>query len=152
MRYSFKRHSSSDYFVVLSIIFPIVFWFILFYDIVTSAQDINSSDILITINSMITVFAALIIFIRIRKMKELCIIGKSVKGYVYKIDRNRDRGQMLCVYKYNDVEYKKRFAFHRTKNSRQINVNDDIVLILDPNNPKNSYIRSFIDKDFNHGD
>ena len=152
MRYSFRKHKSNDYIVVLCFIFPIVFWCILFYDIATSVQTFNEKSLSIIINSVLTVIALVLITLRIYRMKSLCETGKSINGYVYKLNSRRDRGHMICIYKYDNVEYKKKFAFHRTKNSKQINVNDDITLIVDPNSPKNSYIRSFIDRDFNHGE
>ncbi len=160
IKYSFKKQISNDYLSVLSIVMLLVFWgmfaFGRYFGWIPRLRrnpspivfDQVGHVIFLSVLIIITIICLAILFFRIRKLKRLCSMGEIVNGVVIKLEAFKDRGRIYYQYSFAGNDYEKSLAIHKSKYTVGFRANDALPVVVNPNDPNESYIRSLIDKDY----
>lgn len=74
--------------------------------------------------------------------------GVVVKGLVIWKTIIRDRGSLGIRYEVQNVRYEKKILIMATKVTNKINLENEVSLVLNPNNPKQAIVGSLVSDDF----
>jgi hypothetical protein len=78
---------------------------------------------------------------RIRSIQQLFVKSVEVVGQITDIAFYRDRGRVDYSYTYQDKQYLGGSAIMKTGKTQQLRSGNQVVLLVNPDNPKNALIR-----------
>ena len=105
---------------------------------ISVGEDFSYEVISIVIAALGIIFALL----RYIKLKSIFQNAVLINATVTYAQFYGDRGQVTFSYNYSGTEYKRGVALARTKETRDLEVGDEVALLIDENNPKRILIHS----------
>ncbi|MBP5587343.1 MAG: hypothetical protein J6X37_01260 [Treponema sp.] len=149
---SIKKSIKNDYILMLSVCMMLIgiVFFILYkqFGIKISKHagviDISNGEDLFYELIWIIMFASGIVIAVLRYivLKSIFQSGVKINATVSSVNFYGDRGRAEFFYEYSGVQYNRGVALHQTKETRGLNVGDQIALLIDENNPKHFLIHS----------
>lgn len=140
------RILQSDYTTGLSLIVISLTWaayLILSYYGKLPGTTLDASDapfLLKTAICAIILFVPLIVW-RINYYNSLFKNAEEIAGHITSIYFYRDRGKIIYEYIYKGEKYFAQNAIFKSENTRYYQKGDEIILLVDPKNPKKAIIR-----------
>ena len=129
-----------DYLALLGWLFPVVMWGIYVVLIVLGNEKTNDFTLPI-IFAVISVIALAILVWRIQVFSTVFSDGIETIATINNVLFFRDRGRVDYVYTYQGQKYISGNAIHKVKQTLALQVGEQVVLMIDHNNPKRAFIR-----------
>nr|WP_318661001.1 hypothetical protein [uncultured Treponema sp.] len=98
-----------------------------------------SYEVISIVIAALGIILALLRYIKLKSIFQNAVLINATVTYAQFYG---DRGQVTFSYNYSGTEYKHGVALARTKETRGLNVGDQIALLIDENNPKYFLIHS----------
>lgn len=150
MQPSIFRIIQSDYTAGLAVMAPLVMWgmyiateYFGFFPGMGGRNPLTGEDAsFFLILGIITtlIFIPLLIW-RVRSFQIIFSRGIEVSSHITNIRFNRDRGRVEYTYTYQGQIYQAGNSIHKTKRTKALQQGDEVALMVDPDNPKQSLIR-----------
>ena len=129
-----------DYIAFLGWLFPVVMWGI--YIALIVLGNIKANDFTLPIIfAVISVVALAILIWRIQVFNTIFSDGIETTATINNVSFFRDRGRVDYVYTYQGQKYVSGNAIHKVKQTLALKVGEQVVLMIDRNNPKRAFIR-----------
>ena len=129
-----------DYLAFLGLWFPIIIWAI--YIVLLLLNKTNPSDTgLLIAYAVITVLGILVLGWRIQLYYSVFDDGIEAMATISNISFFRDRGRIDYAYLFQGQKFMSGNAVMKTKETRSIQIGDQVVLVVDRNHPKRAFIR-----------
>lgn len=129
-----------DYIAFLGWLFPVVMWGI--YIALIVLGNIKANDFTLPIIfAVISVVALAILMWRIQVFNTVFSDGIETTATINNVSFFRDRGRVDYVYTYQGQKYVSGNAIHKVKQTLALKVGEQVVLMVDRNNPKRAFIR-----------
>lgn len=129
-----------DYIAFLGWLFPVVMWGMYVVLIVLGNVKINDLTLPVTF-AVITVVALAILIWRIQVFNTVFSDGIESTATINNVSFFRDRGRVDYVYTYQGQKYVSGNAIHKVKQTLALKAGEQVVLMVDRNNPKRAFIR-----------
>lgn len=129
-----------DYIAFLGWLFPVVMWGMYVVLIVLGNVKINDLTLPVTF-AVITVVALAILIWRIQVFNTIFSDGIEATATINNVSFFRDRGRVDYVYTYQGQKYVSGNAIHKVKQTLALKAGEQVVLMVDRNNPKRVIIR-----------
>ena len=130
-----------DYIAFLGWLFPVVMWGMYVVLIVLGNVKINDLTLPVTF-AVITVVALAILIWRIQVFNTIFSDGIETTATINNVSFFRDRGRVDYVYTYQGQKYVSGNAIHKVKQTLALKAGEQVVLMVDRNNPKRAFIRN----------
>lgn len=131
---------STDYIALLAVLFPIMFWGV--YLLLLVWKHYQAVGLFYpAIAAVVTVVSILVFIWRIRLFFRIFADGLEARATVSNVSFFRDRGRLDYVYTHQGQKYASGNMVHKVKKAVALKVGDEVIVILDRNNPKRAYIR-----------
>lgn len=141
-----------DYWTMLSLLFPGVFWLIyLGAAMFGFFSDVRGYDPLLGAQGIPFLFwlgiAGLVVGLptasyRIRMIRSVFASGVEAPGVLTSLSFYRDRGRAEYTFQMGEQRLQSGNALHKTERTRALQVGQAVTLAVDPANPKRAFIRS----------
>ncbi len=129
-----------DYVALLATLFPIVMWGM--YMLLVILKNIQPLDMTFLVINSVTTFVSLVVLIwRIRLYFALFSDGLEATATISNVSFFRDRGRVDYIFNYQGQKYASGNAVHKVKQTENLKVGDEVIVIIDRNNPKRACIR-----------
>ena len=129
-----------DYIAFLGWLFPIVMWGI--YVVLIFLGNVKTNDFTLPIIfAVISVVALAILMWRIQVFNTVFSDGIESTATINNVSFFRDRGRVDYVYTYQGQKYVSGNAIHKVKQTLALKAGEQVVLMVDRNNPKRAFIR-----------
>ena len=129
-----------DYIAFLGWLFPVVMWGI--YIALIVLGNIKANDFTLPIIfAVISVVALAILMWRIQVFNTVFSDGIETTATINNVSFFRDRGRVDYVHTYQGQKYVSGNAIHKVKQTLALKVGEQVVLMVDRNNPKRAFIR-----------
>jgi hypothetical protein len=129
-----------DYAALLGWLFPVVMWGM--YVVLIVLGNVKTNDFTLpVIFAVITVVALAILIWRIQVFNTIFSDGIETTATINNVSFFRDRGRVDYVYTHQGQKYASGNAIHKVKQTLALKVGEQVVLIVDRNNPKRAFIR-----------
>ena len=130
-----------DYIAFLGWLFPVVMWGI--YIALIVLGNIKANDFTLPIIfAVISVVALAILMWRIQVFNTVFSDGIETTATINNVSFFRDRGRVDYVHTYQGQKYVSGNAIHKVKQTLALKVGEQVVLMVDRNNPKRAFIRN----------
>jgi hypothetical protein len=130
-----------DYAAFMALLFPIITWGI--YMVLVVLQKVKTTDFsLLAIYTGITIVAVGVMGWRIQVFNSVFNDDIEVPATISNVFFFRDRGRIDYVYTYQGQKYASGNTVHKVKQTRSLLVGEQVIVMLDRNNPKRAYIRN----------
>ena len=129
-----------DYIAFLGWLFPVVMWGMYVVLIVLGNVKINDFTLPV-IFAVISVVALAILIWRIQVFNTVFSDGIESIATINNVSFFRDRGRVDYVYTYQGQKYVSGNAIHKVKQTLALKVGEQVVLMVDRNNPKRAFVR-----------
>jgi len=130
-----------DYAAFMALLFPIITWGI--YMVLVVLQKVKTTDFsLLAIYTGITIVAVGVMGWRIQVFNSVFNDDIEVPAIISNVFFFRDRGRIDYVYTYQGQKYASGNTVHKVKQTRSLLVGEQVIVMLDRNNPKRAYIRN----------
>lgn len=94
------------------------------------------------ISTVVAAIGVVLAFFRYLRLKGIFQSGVKINATVSSVNFYGDRGRAEFFYEYSGVQYTRGIALMRTKETRDLNIGDEVALLIDENNPKRFLIHS----------
>lgn len=129
-----------DYIALLGWLFPVVMWGI--YVVLIILGNVKTNDLTLPIIfAVISVVALAILIWRIQVFNTVFSDGIETAATINNVSFFRDRGRVDYVHTYQGQKYVSGNAIHKVKQTLALKVGEQVVLMVDRNNPKRAFIR-----------
>lgn len=129
-----------DYIAFLGWLFPVVMWGI--YIALIVLGNIKANDFTLPIIfAVISVVALAILMWRIQVFNTVFSDGIETTATINNVSFFRDRGRVDYVHTYQGQKYVSGNAIHKVKQTLALKAGEQVVLMVDRNNPKRAFIR-----------
>jgi hypothetical protein len=129
-----------DYVALLATLFPAVMWgMYLFLVVLKNIQPVDMT--FLAIDSVVTLVSLIVLIWRIRQFFALFSDGLAASATISNVSFFRDRGRVDYIFNYQGQKYASGNAIHKVKQTENLKVGDEVIVIVDRNNPKRAYIR-----------
>lgn len=129
-----------DYAALLGWLFPVVMWGI--YIVLIVLDNVKTNDFTLPIIfAAITVVALAVLVWRIQVFNTVFSDGVETTATINNVSFFRDRGRVDYVYTHQGQKYASGNAIHKVKQTLALKVGEQVVLMVDRNNPKRAFIR-----------
>ena len=129
-----------DYATFLGWLIPVVVWGI--YIVLIILGNVQTDDFTLPITFFGMTVAALAILIwRIQIFNTVFSDGIEITATISNVSFFRDRGRVEYVYFHQGEKYASGNAIHKVKQTLALKVGEQVVLMVDRNNPKRTFIR-----------
>ncbi len=129
-----------DYVAFIAFLFPIVLWG--FYIVLTILQKVKIPEFVLPATfAAITVVAIGILVWRVQVVNAVFNDGSEIPATISNVFFFRDRGRVDYVYTYQGQKYISGNAVHKVKQTESLYIGQQVILMVDPNNPKRAFIR-----------
>jgi hypothetical protein len=136
-----------DYAAFAAFIFPLLLWVI--YGVLYFYREVKPTDLTLpAVYAVLTLLSAAVVAWRVRLINQIFDKGVEAKGTISHVAFFRDRGRLEYTYFYMGQKYKSGNAVHRVKKTRDIQVGEQVVVLLDPDKPERAFIRDLYISDF----
>jgi hypothetical protein len=130
-----------DYAAFVALLFPIITWGI--YIVLVVLQKVKTTDFsLLAIYAGITIVAVGVMGWRIQVFNSVFNDDIEVPAIISNVFFFRDRGRIDYVYTHQGQKYASGNAVHKVKQTRSLLVGEQVIVMVDRNNPKRAYIRN----------
>jgi hypothetical protein len=136
--FSFFQLIKSDYIASLSVLFPLVFWGILLFQYITK-KELSTPFFAVCV--LISGIAFFVLLWRYRMFLRLFEEGVEIVGTINDVTFSRDRGYISYVYTYEGQKYLSKNYISKTNRARLFRPGEQVILVIDRNNPKKAFIR-----------
>ncbi len=138
MRPSIIKIVTNDYVAFMSVLIPVIAWIgILVLVFIQSNALLN----LALVAGVVTVVSLIALGWRLSVFYAVFRDGLSVPGVVSGVTFFRDRGRVEYVYSHAGEKLLSGNAVHKTGQTAALHVGQEVVVVLDRNNPKRAYLR-----------
>lgn len=129
-----------DYAALLGFIFPVTMWGL--YIVLLFLEKVKTTDfVLPAIFAVITVLGIGVIGWRVRVFNSIFNDGIEATATISNISFFRDRGRVEYVYTYQGQKHVSGNAIHKVKQTQALKVGEQVIVMVDRNNPKQAFIR-----------
>lgn len=129
-----------DYIACLAFLIPVIFWGL--YIVLIILQKVTLADFALpVIFSVITIVAIGVLVWRIQVFNTVFNDGLETPATVSNISFFRDRGRVDFVYTYQGQKYIGGNAILKVKQTQALQIGEQVIVIVDRNNPKRAFIR-----------
>lgn len=129
-----------DYAAFLSALFPPISWG--FYLILRlMGEPMAQAPFLPAIFGVITVLGIGVLAWRIQLINTVFTDGIEASATISRISFFRDRGRVDYYYLYQNQKYSSGAAVMKVKRTRDLNIGDQVIVVVDRNQPKRAFIR-----------
>ncbi len=129
-----------DYAALLGWLFPVVMWGM--YIVLIVLGNVKTNDFTLPIIfAVITVVALAVLIWRIQIFNSIFSDGIETTATINNVSFFRDRGRVEYVYTHQGQKYASGNAIHKVKQTLALKVGEQVVLVVDRNNPKRAFIR-----------
>ncbi len=129
-----------DYIAFLGWLFPVVMWGM--YVVLIVLGNVKTNDFTLpVIFAVITVVALSILIWRIQVFNTIFSDGIETTATINNVSFFRDRGRVDYVYTHQGQKYASGNPIHKVKQTLALKVGEQVVLMVDRNNPKRAFIR-----------
>lgn len=129
-----------DYLAFAGVIYPPIAWGL--YLVLLILKQITFTDLALPIAFGITTIAALIVLTwRIQTINATFSDGIEVQGVISNVFFFRDRGRVDFIFTYQNQKYMAGTAIHKVKQTQALFSGQPVIVMVDRNKPKNSFIR-----------
>ena len=129
-----------DYVAFLGWLFPVVMWGMYVVFIVLGNVKTNDFTLPIIL-AVITVVALAILIWRIQVFNTIFSDGIETIATINNVSFFRDRGRVDYVYTHQGQKYASGNPIQKVKQTLALKVGEQVVLMVDRNNPKRAFIR-----------
>lgn len=130
-----------DYVAFLGWLFPAILWGMYIGLIILG--NVKMNDIVLPIIfATITVIALAVLVWRIQIFNTVFSDGIETIATISNVSFFRDRGRVDYVYTYQGQKHVSGNAIHKVKETIALNIGEQVVLVVDRNNPKRAFIRN----------
>jgi hypothetical protein len=147
-RLSYRRLIWNDYLAYSAVVYPVVIWAIcVFLALVDTWQAGGrwspgaNTMALGYIAVLITLVCIPLLGWRFAKLYGILKTGIEVPGKVKAVFFFRDRGQVAYTYKYEGKSYQTRATLHRSRQTRALQPEDAVTLVVSKKDPRRAFIR-----------
>lgn len=147
---SVLRIIQSDYTALFAVAFPVIAWVIYvatayfgFFPGLRGRDPLTgaSAPFFFYLGLVTTLIGVPVFIWRVRSFQALFARGVEVPGRVASISFYRDRGRVEYAYTYEGNTYQGGNAIMKTGRTKALQPGDEVVLIVDKDNPKRALIR-----------
>ena len=132
-----------DYSAFLGCLLPVLMWGI--YIVIIALGIVKTNDPTLPILFATITFIALFILIwRIQIFKAVFNSGIETTAIINHISFFRDGGRVGYVYTYQGQEYTSSNAIQKGEETLALKLGEQVILVVDRNNPKRAFIRAWI--------
>jgi hypothetical protein len=129
-----------DYIALTAFLFPVVSWG--FYIALLVFKRIDATDYdFPAIAASITVVAIVVLAWRIRLFYSIFTDGIEAPATISNIMFFRDRGRVDYIYTIQGEKFSSGNAIHKVKQTRSLQVGEQVIVMVDRNNLKRAFIR-----------
>lgn len=137
---SLLKIATIDYAALLGWLFPVAMWGM--YIVLIVLGNVKTNDFTLpTIFAVITVVALAVLIWRIQIFNSVFSDGIETTATINNVSFFRDRGRVEYVYTHQGQKYASGNAIHKVKQTLALKVGEQVVLVVDRNNPKRAFIR-----------
>jgi len=112
------------------------------YLLLVALKNIPPFDITFpAISLAVTVISLIVLTWRIRQVFALLSDGLEMSATISNVSFFRDRGRVDYIYNYQGQKYASGNAIHKVKLTKNLKIGDEVIVVVDRNNPKRAYIR-----------
>lgn len=130
-----------DYVAFLGWLFPAILWGMYIGLIILG--NVKMNDIVLPIIfATITVIALAVLVWRVQIFNTVFSDGIETIATISNVSFFRDRGRVDYVYTYQGQKHASGNAIHKVKETIALNIGEQVVLVVDRNNPKRAFIRN----------
>jgi hypothetical protein len=129
-----------DYIALTAFLFPVVSWCFCIVLLIFERIDANYYDFLAFVAS-VTVVAIVILAWRIRLFYSIFDEGIEAPATISNITFFRDRGRVDYIYTIQGEKFSSGNAIHKVKQTRSLQVGEQVIVMVDRNNLKRAFIR-----------
>ncbi len=133
-----------DYIALLSVLFPLAFWgMYVWFDLLPLFANREGGGSASFLNvALVTTLGGLLVFgARLYAIFSVYWNGIEVPGQIQNVWFYRDRGRVEYTYTYLGEKHQRGTAIHRTRRTRDLQIDQDVILVVDRGNPKRALIR-----------
>jgi len=129
-----------DYMALLGFLFPFGMWG--FYLVLWILGNIDPSDLTLPIIfAFITLLSVMVLIWRVQTINNIFADGLEAVATINNISFFRDRGRVDYVYTFQGQKYVGGNAIHKVKKTQSLQIGEQVIVMVDRNNPKQAYIR-----------
>jgi len=129
-----------DYAAFLAFTFPVIMWGL--YIALVVLQNVKMTDLVLpAIFTAITIISIGIMAWRIQVFNAIFNDGIEMPATISNVSFFRDRGRVDYVYTYQGQKHTAGNAVHKVKQTQALQVGEQVIVMVDRNNPKRAYIR-----------
>ncbi len=129
-----------DYVAFIATLFPIVSWILYFALMLLKNTRTATIDLLI-IFAALTVVAIGVLAWRIQLFNTIFNDGIETTATISNLFFYRDRGRVEYIYTFQGQKYASGNAVHKVRQTQGLQVGEQVILMVDRNNPKRAFIR-----------
>jgi hypothetical protein len=129
-----------DYIAFLAFLLPVIFWVVYAAMLVLRNVALRDPVFPATI-AIISVIAIGVVGWRIRLIGSIFNDGIEVPATIASISFFRDRGRIDYTYSHMGQKYLSGNAIHKVKRTEALTVGQQVIVMIDRNNPKRAFIR-----------
>lgn len=134
--FSLRSAFDNDFTLTLAILVPFFGWGIYLLTIIIA----GGSPLILYLSILATAISPFLLVRRLRLIRAFLEEGDEVIGKIHYVYFYSDRGRVQYQYTYKDVNYSGSTAVHKNERTLTFKDGQDIVLIVDRNNPQKSFV------------
>jgi hypothetical protein len=125
-------------------VYPVVFWLIALLIVLPTGRGVGGSGLalsLILLAGLATVIGLPMLMLRVNRVRGVFEVGQEVEGVIVQADFLRERGWLDFTYVYQGKPFKGRVEVMNNDRTRQFEAGKPVVLMVDPQNPRQAFVR-----------
>jgi hypothetical protein len=128
----------NDYGAFMAFLFPVILWGYFIYT--TFAQPPVENTLLYYGLGITAVFVPILLW-RIFFFIKIFNTGVETSAMIQEIGFFRGRGRVNYIYTHQDTRYSSSNTIRQTSRTKDISINQEVTVLVDPNNPKRAIIK-----------
>lgn len=129
-----------DYISLLAAAFPAVTW-VVYLAVLIFEKNQQGGPSFLPVAVIITLISVLVLVWRIRQFFSIYAEGYTAAAHVSNVWFFRDRGRVEYIFSHQGQKYVSGTAVHKVKAVQDLHPGDEVIVVFDPNNPKQAFIR-----------
>lgn len=134
--FSVRRAIDNDFNLTAALLVPLIMWFIYLLTVLVAGGIIW----VLAVAVAATVIGPGVLIYRLRVMRNSFNQGVDTNGELVKVFFYQDRGRIDYTYTYGAQKYSSSIAIHKNNLTREFTVGQQVVVVVDPNQPEHSFL------------
>jgi hypothetical protein len=132
--FSVRRALDNDFNLTAPLLVPLIFWAVT----LLSLMLLGGSQILLILAVIVTLGSPILIFLRLRTLRDFFESGERIIGELTRVYFFQDRGRIDYTYTYAGNKYSGSAAIHKNDLTRELVAGQAVPLVVDRDHPARS--------------